>query len=440
MKKALTFLLFLVLTIHSYAQNKTDNKETAKTVLNLMLKNDFNKVMTYCDSSFARRMTAEKLEKSWETLMATAGVFVKVVSTTEEDKNFFVIVQKCEFEKKVIGIRMAFNTKGRIAGLSSFTDHPKDSYQLPSYYDSTKVEERKIEIVSGVFTLPGTLTLPTKGNKFPVVVLVQGASATDQDESVGATKMFKDLALGLAAKGVATVRFDKRMRTFSNQPPPLRKIPTVKEETTDDVIAAVGSLKNYSTLDMNRIFLLGHNLGGMLLPRIVKELPQVAGLFLMAANARPLEDVMADQSIYLFTLDSMTEKKETYLDTLKKQVERIKLLKSNDNDSTPAKRFLRLPKSYWIDLNTYHQTEVAKELTIPIYILQGERDYQVTMKDFDLWKKNLSGKRNVTFKSYPKLNHIFIEGEGKGSPYEYDRKGNVASFVMDDLVNWINAK
>ena len=76
---------------------------------------------------------------------------------------------------------------------------------------------------------------------------------------------------------------------------------------------------------------------------------------------------------------------------------------------------------------------------MPMLILQGERDYQVTMKDFALWHAALDGRRNVTFHSYPKLNHLFIAGEGKATPAEYQNPGHVAPEVVEDMAAWIHA-
>ena len=70
-------------------------------------------------------------------------------------------------------------------------------------------------------------------------------------------------------------------------------------------------------------------------------------------------------------------------------------------------------------------------------ILQGERDYQVTMKDFEGWKKSLSSRKNAEFKTYAKLNHLFMEGKGKSTPAEYETAGHVAQIVIDDIANWI---
>jgi hypothetical protein len=71
-------------------------------------------------------------------------------------------------------------------------------------------------------------------------------------------------------------------------------------------------------------------------------------------------------------------------------------------------------------------------------ILQGGRDYQVTKDDFENWKKALGDRKDVEFRFYPKLNHLFYEGEGLIVPLEYVQKhGSVAPYVVDDIANWI---
>jgi alpha-beta hydrolase superfamily lysophospholipase len=95
------------------------------------------------------------------------------------------------------------------------------------------------------------------------------------------------------------------------------------------------------------------------------------------------------------------------------------------------------PVSYWLDLRGYSPPETAKELKQPLLILQGERDYQVTIEDFKRWTAALSAKSNVTFKSYPSLNHLFITGTGRSTPSEYDQAGHVDERVVQDIAAWI---
>jgi uncharacterized protein len=74
----------------------------------------------------------------------------------------------------------------------------------------------------------------------------------------------------------------------------------------------------------------------------------------------------------------------------------------------------------------------------PMLILQGERDYQVLPTiDFGSWQAALKDKANVTLKLYPKLNHLFIAGDGTPNPQEYNTEGHVSEIVINDIAAWI---
>ena len=119
---------------------------------------------------------------------------------------------------------------------------------------------------------------------------------------------------------------------------------------------------------------------------------------------------------------------------LQQQVDAVKALTTQSSGGAPV---LGVPASYWIDLKDYRPADLARGLTMPLLILQGERDYQVTMKDFQNWKDALAGQSNVTMKTYPDLNHLFIAGTGKSTPDEYQTPGNVALAVIQDIAAWI---
>jgi fermentation-respiration switch protein FrsA (DUF1100 family) len=129
--------------------------------------------------------------------------------------------------------------------------------------------------------------------------------------------------------------------------------------------------------------------------------------------------------------------------TQQKQIDqiRIQVARANDPaltaDAPRSEMPLNVPASYWLDLRAYHPEQVARQLKQPLLVLQGERDYQVTMEDFATWKRGLAGKPNVEFKSYPKLNHFFIAGEGPSSDEEYTKPGHVEPEVVEDIAAWI---
>lgn len=267
---------------------------------------------------------------------------------------------------------------------------------------------------------------------FPAVVLLQGSGPSDRDETQGPNKPFRDLAWGLGSRGIAVLRYDKRSNVHNARFAALPRI-TVREEIVDDALAAVALLRRTGKIDPRRVYVLGHSLGGTVAPRIGKADPAIAGLIVMAGLTRPLGATMVDQLTYLAELDgAVSEDEKKQIDAVREEVRRIEGLKEGATGMV-----LQAPASYWLDLRGYDPAGTAKQLAQPLLILQGGRDYQVTMEDFQGWQKALAGRKDVTFKSYPKLNHFFLEGEGRSTPLEYAKAGHVAQAVIEDIAGWI---
>jgi pimeloyl-ACP methyl ester carboxylesterase len=206
-------------------------------------------------------------------------------------------------------------------------------------------------------------------------------------------------------------------------------------EVLDDVKAAIDTMQRVH--GSSAIFIVGHSLGGMLAPAIAMANPDLAGIIMLAANARPFADLILEQTEYILAADGMQESDERAMSELHEQIEILDKFDSGidvGDQSLP----LKLPKAYWRSVLDYDQLAVIKSINIPILILQGERDYQVTMEDFEFWKRATIDMQNVTFQSFPKLNHLFLEGEGPSYPAEYEVEAHIPTYVIDTIVPWIN--
>lgn len=328
------------------------------------------------------------------------------------------------------GVR--WNKNGQIIGLW-FSAPPVD-WQRPVYSFPDSFTEQQVTVGEDEWKLPGTLTVPKGDGPFPGLVLVHGSGPNDRNETVGGTKVFRDLAEGLASRGIACLRYDKRSRVYGARMAAASQI-TVNEEVIEDVARAADLLRTQPKLNASRVFVLGHSLGGYLAPRILKADPKLAGMVILAGSARPIEDLMLEQVEYLMSLkSSISADDQKKVDDLKQEIVKVKKLEpGKDNPS----KVLGQPSSYFLDLKGYSPTSEIKKFYAPLLVLQGERDYQVTMMDFALWTAALRERKNVTLRSYPYLNHLFIVGEGKSTPSEYQQPRHVSGEVITDIAKWI---
>jgi uncharacterized protein len=283
------------------------------------------------------------------------------------------------------------------------------------------------------------LSLPKGNGPFPGVVLLEDSGPHDQDETIGPNKPLKDVAWGLASHGIVVFRYTKRTAKYGAQSSEDPAKLTVEDETISDAHAAVALLAKQKNVDRRRIFLVGHGLGAYLAPRIATGHPEIAGMVMMGANTRPLEQLMVDAWHYVLQHESaptpQEQKQAAALEETAKKIESPDLKLGDTVDLLGGP----MPASYWLDLRNYHPIAVAQALKIPILILQGGRDFQVPTTNFEEWKAALERDRNVTLKLYPALNHLFLPGTDVSLPQEYEKPGHVDEQVIDDMAAWIGA-
>jgi dienelactone hydrolase len=415
----------------------------AKAFVELLRQQEFAKIEALFTEQMKAALPEDKLKATWTTLAMQAGAFKQQRGARMEVVgNMRRVTVTCDFERAALDLVVAYNPAGLIGGFNIRPyAPPAPPWSAPAYADTAKFAETSYVTSAGdalnVWPLPGTLTVPLGTGPFPLVVLVHGSGPNDRDESIGPNKTFKDLAFGLASRGIAVYRYDKRSKVFGARMAAIPRL-TVKDETIDDVLAAVANLRGGTpTIDPARIFVIGHSLGGMLIPRIAAADPRIAGFVSMAGATNELPATMARQTRYLVEASGrITPEGQKQIEAMEELVKTVAALTPADADD--PKMIQGAPASYWLDLRGYDPPTAAKSITRPLLILQGERDYQVTMADdFVKWKAALDGKSNVTFHTYPVLNHLFMPGTGKSLPAEYEMPGHVPVEVINDIAAWI---
>jgi dienelactone hydrolase len=420
-----------------------DLQEEAQDVVRQMMARDFGGASRLFDSDMAQALPVDKLKDMWLQLTGLAGAFQEIErSTVMEIGEKRIVTVTCQFEKGAIDVYVAFDTNGQIAGLNVVPTPTTSPYQLPAYVDEAAFREVEVMVGSGEWALPGTLSTPVGAGPFPAVVLVHGSGPQDRDETVGGVRFFRDLAWGLASQGILALRYDKRTKVHAEQlTPEVIASMTIQDEVIDDALAAVKLLRQTPGIDPQHIYVLGHSLGATVAPLIGQQDPAIAGLIIAAGLTRPLEDTILDQFTYTYSLSgSMSDSQKAELEELKVKVARVK--DPSLSDQVPAKDLpLGLHPAYWLALREYRPAEVALSLEMRIFVLQGGRDYQVTVEgDYPGWQKALGRKSNATLKLYPRLSHTFTPGEGRATPQEYLAAAHVDGEVIRDIASWIKSK
>ena len=409
-------------------------EKLARAIVEKLIAGQVSEVVAQFNPEMAAVVSGPALKQIWDQLTATEGPVRGLgAPRTSRHEDVTVTIVPVQFARASFDIRVAIKA-GRVAGLLIVpVGRSAEPWNAPSYVDEAAFSETEVQIGRAPLKLPGTLSLPRGRDGVPAVVLVHGSGPHDRNEAIGPNRPFQDLAQGLASRGIAVLRYEKRTKVYPERFAPAQRF-TVREETMEDAAAAALFLLSRAEIDARRLVLVGHSLGGTLAPRIAAEAPGIAGLVILAGATRPIPDLLVEQSEYIGALSGRPEAQMREASAkLRAQAARARSAKPDD-EGPPI---LNCPPSYWADLNAYDAAAAAAKLSLPMLILQGGRDYQVTQQDLSRFKVALAGHANATVRELPRLNHLFMAGEGKSRPEEYDRPSHVDGEVIDAIATFV---
>jgi dienelactone hydrolase len=343
------------------------------------------------------------------------------------------------FERGQVTVVVAVSDAGWVAGVELA---PADAAQTPPwepppYADPQAFDDVEVLVGDGPLAVPGTLSLPRDAGPGPGVVLLAGSGPQDRDETIGRNKPFKDLAWGLAGRGVAVLRFDKVTYAHGRSVATDAAF-TVVDEYLHHAVAATHLLRRHPAVDAARVFVLGHSLGGTVAPRAAAAEPSIAGLVILAGGAQPLHCAVVRQFRHLASLDAAAATAYgPVIDTVTKQAKTVDSAELSPATPTSELPF-GVPAAYWLDLRDHDPVAIAAGLGKPMLILQGGRDYQVTIPDdLALWQAGLADHPDVTVRVYDADNHLFFPGTGPSGPAEYEPAQHVDPTVVTDIAAWL---
>lgn len=442
----LSLILFLLTTVPTAAKAASPNYPVDATqfVSNLAA-GHYDAVEKIFTPQMAQAMPAEKLRAVWSAVIAKVGPFRRIEGTNlTMVEGYHVVVVTCQFQKSELGLRVVLDSKERVAGLFFVRAPAKESWSAPSYAQPSNFHERMVTVVYDRWRLPGTLTLPSGEGPFAGVVLVPGSGPNDEDETLGPNKLFNDLAWGLASRGIAVLRYTKRTRQYGKAFTPGPEF-TVNDTTVNDARAATALLAKQPEIDPHRVFVLGHSLGGMMAPRIATGNPNVAGIIILAGPTQPYGKEFARQIRYIVSVETPgTARGERYIQLAEAFEQAIESPSLKPDQIVTEPPGTRIPGSYFLDLRSYNPVETAAAMKIPIFVLRGGKDYQVTRLDYAGWQSGLKNDPKATFNFYPELTHLFMASQSKGTalgtPADYEIPGHVNEAVINDIADWVLAQ
>jgi len=390
----------------------------------------------------AGTLSETRLRDGWQQVARSVGSFRQLGSVEYRGTRDGVrlVVAVGEFADG----RRRFVVGFRDGGIVTFLIRSAQTadWTAPAYADESAITERTLTLdAPDGCRLGATLTLPagegattattTTDAAVPGVVLVHGNGALDRDATVGPNEPFKDLAWGLASRGVAVLRYDKRTYACDVD---LANV-TIDDVTTDDAVTAVERLRAVDRV--GEVFVAGHSFGGLLAPRIAAREGSLAGVVMLAAGpTRPIADTIVAQRRHLARLDgTVTDAEREQLDRTRAVAEQIRTLDIEDDEVVAGLG----GDEYYRSLREYDYAETAAALDVPTLVAQGGQDWQVTVEtDLRRWQSVLGDEPNVEFVTYPALNHFFQRSTGRRTRREYvEPDTHVAARPIEELVGFV---
>lgn len=403
-------------------------EELSKSLALKMNKGEFKEIIDYLSPIVKLQLTEKVLKQSWDSAIKDLGSFKGIREIREEvDETNTEVIVILNYDTCGLQILFSYNKDKKLDTL--WIEYAPYEPEIVSNDD---FEESEISFGDSKKPIKGILTLPINVKKPPVAILVHGSGNHDADESIGSNKPFRDLAYGLARHGIAVIRYNESNSQSTN--PEF----TIQDDSLNDASWAIKYAQKLGKVDTDRIYIIGHSLGGMMAPKIAADNKEVDGIVSLAGSPRKLEDIVLDQNRILLQADKTVTpaKLNIHMAQVQMAVNKIKNLKESSSEI-----ILGYPASYWYSLNQIDIPKIVKKLNIPIFIAQGSADFQVYADiDYVAWQELLKDKDNVTFRLYDNLNHLFMTSNGRMDFTEYNIKGTVDSQLIDDIAEWILSK
>lgn len=346
---------------------------------------DAEKVLDGAAEVLTSKQNASDIELTFESMTSALGNYIGIESTNEgEDGSYRWVIVTLRYEgNDGATIKYVYDKAGKLSGIWFDTTKLAVAPDKGSRYD-----EKNIRVGRSPYVLDGKLTLPveTERKKPPVVILISQDADSDMDGTIGeaGNKPLRDIAHGLALRGVASIRFNRRRNQY---PKTAGADAGIREYLLKDVWMAIDMAGYQAQIDSDAVYVLAIGEAAEYMPAIVdKRSRRVRGAIFVGAKPTSHTDI-------------------DYID----------LSTKTESD---AKYFMQ------------------KNMTMPLLFLQGDKDFETPVTQFEQWQTLLRGRAHTAFHLYKQLGHYLFTGGKEPSAEDYDRAELVNTGPITDIANW----
>ncbi len=434
MRYLLIPLLFFVY-YQTAAQVKVPDSgfENADKLVSHVISKRWKAAIRLTSDDVQRALSPSKLKKAWMGIEEEYGELEKISSLdTQHTAGGYTANYKLLFERAAFDLRVVLDLKDQV---TSFLFLPLN-YQMPDRMLGKIIQAEHVVVETDTFRMNGELMIPDSCNNCPVVVIVHGSGPASRDLEYGPNKIYLDLALFLAEKGIASLRYDKRTYVYKDLYKEQFDSLTVDDITVDDALSAIRLVRSNQLTDSSPVFLVGHSLGALMAPRIALRDKNLKGVILLAGPTMPLHHLI-DYQVRLLLQDDgrMKGARKKMINKVSGAVEEL------DKGNYYYKEVSNLGPwggSFWKDILSYDPVATTVSHGMPSFVIYCERDYQVPpASNASAWDGLVDSSDHVKMTIYPGLNHLFLYGEGEPNRGEYLNPGHFSEKVINDIVEWI---
>lgn len=427
MKRWMAFLLALLLCGSAFAE--TDYLAAGEMYMNMLAESRCAEVFECMTPEMQAVLTADALTQTlnalgeirgYEFSENTAQNGIQIVRfDVEQGGAWYQYNWMLDAETKIAGLQvMPGSAPVKAAGEIPADIHVETVLLRPGQPDETEA----------------LLTLPAAEGEFPAVILVHGSGPNDRDESVYGMTPLKDLAEGLSRMGIASIRYDKYTYAHADQISDPASF-TVEQEYIADAREALAALENDPRI--SDIYLVGHSQGGMLMPRIIAELgsDRFAGGIAIAGSPLHMWEIQYAQNLAILDTLSGEEKAQAQA-VIDAELAKLELMPGWSDDERRQNTFFGVSAYYQWDDMSYDAGKLAAQNGLPLLMLQGDADWQVTLENgAHAWREVCPEADYMVLEN---ITHMLNRVDTvTGTTADYVPFAKVDPAVIEAIGNWI---